>query len=179
VSHDLDIALKINAVITKLNYREDMKEFIRALKPRRFKAFQVLAIRGENDNAYEQLGIGHSEFNYFVKNHMELEACDISFVPESRDDMIGSYIMMLPDGSFYSNLNGSYNYGETSIFDEGVEATFKEVGWDREKFFRRGGRYPWNVEKDALSRVRGHRKQGLGRITNHIGGDQGGEQNGL
>jgi radical S-adenosyl methionine domain-containing protein 2 len=178
-AHDLGIALKINAVITKLNYREDMKEFIRSLKPRRFKAFQVLVIRGENDNACKQLHISHSEFAYFVKNHQELAACGISFVPESHDDMIGSYLMMLPDGSFYSNLNGAYNYSERNIFDEGVDSAFRRVGWDRQKFFRRGGQYPWAVRKDPLLRRGGVRKGG-GRMDTEITGDcRGGERNGF
>lgn len=178
-AHDLDIALKINAVITRLNYREDMKEFIKSLKPRRFKAFQVLVIRGENESACEELRISHSEFDHFTKNHQELEACGISFVPESQDDMIGSYIMMLPDGSFYSNLNGAYNYGERNIFDKGVDSAFRRVGWDRQKFFRRGGRYCWTVEKGSLSRRRSQRKLGIGIDMNQIGGDQGGEEYGL
>lgn len=179
MAHDQGIALKVNSVITRLNYREDMKEFIMSLKPKRFKAFQVLVILGENESACEQLAIGQSEFDYFVKNHHELEACGISFVPESQDDMIGSYIMMLPDGCFYSNLNGSYNYSERSIFDEGVEAAFKEVRWDREKFYRRGGYYPWSVERYPLF-VRTSVRNGGGRkITEIIKDCQGGERNGF
>jgi radical S-adenosyl methionine domain-containing protein 2 len=178
-AHDLGIALKVNSVITKLNYREDMKEFIKSLKPRRFKAFQVLLIRGENENACEQLAIDQLEFDYFVENHKELEACGISFVPESQEDMIGSYIMMLPDGSFYSNLNESYNYGETSIFDERVETAFKEVGWDREKFFRRGGYYPWSVERYPLFPRRSVSNRGGRKITEIIKDCRGGEKNGF
>ncbi|MCK4444641.1 MAG: viperin family antiviral radical SAM protein [Thermoplasmata archaeon] len=178
-AHDLGIALKINAVITKLNCREDMKEFIKSLKPRRFKAFQVLVIRGENESACEELRISHSEFDHFTKNHQELEACGISFVPESQDDMIGSYIMMLPDGNFYSNLNGAYNYSERNIFDEGVDSAFRRVGWDRQKFFRRGGQYPWAVRKDPLLR-RGSVRKGGGRMDTEITGDcRGGERNGF
>jgi len=151
-AHDLGVALKVNSVITKLNYRENMTEFIGSLGPRRFKAFQMLAIRGENEIAVDGLGIGPSEFRHFVEAHRSLDAYGIRFVPETQEDMIGSYIMMQPDGTFYSNLGHRYTYGQRSIFEGGVQSALKDAGWDSRKFLRRGGCYPWVLEKGSLPR---------------------------
>ena len=56
-THELGIGLKVNAVITRLNCREDMREFATSLRPKRFKALQVLKIAGENDDSYDALSI--------------------------------------------------------------------------------------------------------------------------
>lgn len=47
-AHELGIRLKINSVITSLNFTQDMKNLIFELKPDRWKAFQLLQIEGEN-----------------------------------------------------------------------------------------------------------------------------------
>jgi len=44
--HDLGIRLKVNSVVTKLNWAEEMTDFITDLTPERWKAFQVLSIQG-------------------------------------------------------------------------------------------------------------------------------------
>lgn len=146
-THSLGIGLKINSVITKLNYKEDLTEFIKILRPKRFKAFQILKIRGENDCSYNDLGISTHEFDIFVKKHRKLIKYGIQFRTESEDDMMGSYIMLLPDGRFFSNFNGVHHYGKKNIFENGVSKAFKEVGWDYLKFLKRGGLYNWNIEK--------------------------------
>ena len=65
------------------------------------------------------------------------------FTSETVSDMEGSYIMMLPDGRFFNNFCGRYSYGSNTIFEVGVERALYEVGWDPEKFLKRGGVYNW------------------------------------
>lgn len=42
-----DIKFKLNTVVTRLNYEEDMNEHINILNPFRWKVFQVLIVEGE------------------------------------------------------------------------------------------------------------------------------------
>lgn len=47
------LRLKLNTVVTALNWREDMSEFVRQVQPERWKVFQVLPVGGQNDGAVE------------------------------------------------------------------------------------------------------------------------------
>ena len=156
-ARELGIRLKINSVITSLNYTEDMTELISHLAPERWKAFQVLPIKGENDDGMQDLSISNEQFETFIKTNRKITDKGIPFVPEFNDDMIGSYIMLLPDGSFFSNHGGKHIFGKQTIFEVGVHEALAEVGWDEEKFIRRGGRYDWRKPFST---------------TNNIGGDK-------
>lgn len=146
-AHELGIRLKINSVITSLNYTEDLKSLIRELKPDRWKAFQLLQIEGENVEATKDLTITDEEFRFFIKKHESIKKDGIDFICESQEDMKGSYIMLLPDGRFFSNHCGKYVFCKKTIFESGVIEALKEVGWDKEKFCRRGGHYQWSKRK--------------------------------
>ena len=67
--HSLGIGLKLNSVVTALNWHEDMSDFVRKLRPHRWKAFQVLPIDGQNDGTVEPLLISGSAFNAFVQRN--------------------------------------------------------------------------------------------------------------
>ena len=161
-AHDLGINLKINSVITSLNYSENMMEQIISLKPDRWKVFQLLQIEGENIEPTIDLVISEEEFQYFINNHKSIKNAGIDFVHETIDDMKSSYIMMPPDGRFFSNHCGKYIIGKKTIFETDVLAALNEVGWDEEKFRRRGGYYRWDVKKhsnienvkEALQKIR-------------------------
>ena len=150
-AHDLGINLKVNSVITSLNYSENMMEQILSIKPDRWKVFQLLQIKGENTESTKDLVIPEEEFQYFMNNHKSIKNVGIDFVYETIDDMESSYIMMLPDGRFFSNHGGKYIIGKKTIFEAGVLVALNEVGWDEEKFRRRGGYYQWGVKKQSCS----------------------------
>lgn len=58
------IRFKINSVINRFNYEEDMTGHLRELKPFRWKVFQVLLIENENGSAYySNLNISSSEIS--------------------------------------------------------------------------------------------------------------------
>ena len=84
-----------------------------------------------------------------MNNHKSIKNVGIDFVYETIDDMESSYIMMLPDGRFFSNHCGKYIIGKETIFEAGVLVALNEVGWDEEKFRRRGGYYRWGVKKHS------------------------------
>jgi len=43
----MGIRLKINTVVSKLNYNEDLSWLIKKIKPERWKVFQILRIRNQ------------------------------------------------------------------------------------------------------------------------------------
>ncbi|UJG40386.1 MAG: viperin family antiviral radical SAM protein [Candidatus Heimdallarchaeum aukensis] len=138
--HSYNINLKINTVVTKLNWNEDMTEFIEEIAPVRWKVFQVLKIVGQNDGTIDQLLISEEEFNVFVKTHNHLKP-----VVESNKDMKGSYIMLDALGRFFQNSNGYLQYSQSILEIDPIKAII-QVGWDYNKFIKRGGLYNWNIK---------------------------------
>lgn len=104
----LGIGLKLNTVVTALNWQEDMHALLRDLRPARWKVFQVLAIAGQNDGAVEPLLITGEQFAAFVDRHLDLEAEGLGPVAEDNDAMTDSYAMIDPLERFYGNHGGRY-----------------------------------------------------------------------
>lgn len=140
--HGLGIRLKLNSVVTALNWREDMRSFVRELRPARWKVFQVLAIDGQNDGSVEPLLIERAQFQAFVERHAELAAEGLAPVPEDNDAMTDSYAMIDPIGRFYGNHRGRYVYSRP-ILAVGVEAALAEVEFEVQRLIARGGLYLW------------------------------------
>lgn len=138
--------LKINTVIHRLNYLEDMNKFIGFAQPKRWKVLQVLPIIGQNDEAIRNLEISDKEFELFLSVHKELQVI-VKIVAESNEMMKGSYAMVDPAGRFFDNTNGYHNYSRP-ILEVGVLEAIKGVQYDFEKFTRRGGIYDWELVKD-------------------------------
>lgn len=137
--------LKINTVVSSKNYNEQMNEFIRDAKPKRWKILQVLPIAGQNDLNINELKISDEEFRLFLENHNDLY--DItSIVPESNSQMKGSYAMVDPAGRFYDNTTGKHNYSR-SIIEIGSRLAIQQVNYDFSKFVSRGGIYNWTMTK--------------------------------
>lgn len=132
--HKYGINLKVNTVVNKLTYREDMTGLIEEIRPDRWKVFQMLLIEGENKDRCKELSIEPDEFYEFIARNRRIAQAGIPFIQESTDDMIGSYVMLLPDGRFFSNHDGKHCFGTKTIFDIGVQAALEEVGWDEVKF---------------------------------------------
>ena len=131
------IKLKINSVITRLNFKEDMNRLMAKIKPDRWKVFQVLEIENCNYFSLRALLISSEEFQHFIKNHSELTP-----ISENIDDMIDSYVMIDPQGRFYQNRGHTYKFSE-SILQVGVINALNEVQYNYAKFIERGGIYNW------------------------------------
>lgn len=134
------IRLKINTVVTRLAVDEDMGSLIRALRPERWKLFQVLPIAGENDGKVEELLISEEEFRAFVTRHLHLESLGLRVVPESNELMTASYGMIDPFGRFFDNALGRLRYSGP-ILQDGLSAAFSAVCYRHERFIERGGEY--------------------------------------
>lgn len=136
-----DYKLKINTVVTKLNYKEQLNEIICYAKPVRWKIFQVLPIIGENDLHIDALKITDKQFQDFLNNHSKLDSIT-KIIPENNSQMRGSYVMVDPAGRLFENTNGVYHYSEP-ILDIGVEKALKQVNYNFNKFISREGNYDW------------------------------------
>lgn len=138
--HRLGIKLKINTVVMRPNYREQMGPFIESLAPHRWKVFQYLHMRGCNDDYSSDLKITSEQFELFINNHKGTRLREgASPVFERNEEMLGSYLMLTPDGQL--------------IVDKGCE--YRKVSWnsfigaditdfiDIARYSRRGGVYDW------------------------------------
>jgi len=136
------LRLKINTVVTRDNLEDDMRPLIRRLQPKRWKVFQVLPVRGQNDGVVDPLLISKEEFDAYVARHRELDAEGIGPIAEDNRDLTGTYLMLDALGRFFHNRTGEHVYTE-SLLDVGVWEAVRQVGWDVEGFLARNGIYDW------------------------------------
>jgi radical S-adenosyl methionine domain-containing protein 2 len=145
------IRIKLNTVVTALNWQEDMSELVRLIRPDRWKAFQVLEIQGENEGKVGPLLISADQYAQFVARHQHLAAEGLGLVPEDNDAMRGSYVMINPQGQFFTNEHGRYVVSKP-ILAVGVEQALASVRWRQDKFVARGGLYDWQGGKVTAGR---------------------------
>ena len=136
------IRLKINTVVNSVNWEEDLTPFIQLAKPERWKLFQVLRVKGQNDAYIDDFAIVTEQFEAYVERNRIVENDGISLVPENNEAMTESYVMIDPAGRFFDNVQGSYRYSEP-ILKVGVTEALKQVSIDPERFHQRGGKYDW------------------------------------
>lgn len=139
--HSYGYGLKVNTVVSRSNFKEDMTEFMLHANPSRWKVLQVLPIEGQNDNDIGDFIISKHEFQKFLDTHKTLSNT-INVVSEDNSQMQGSYAMVDPAGRFFDNTKGAHNYSR-GILEVGAKQAIKEVNYDFEKFISRGGRYDW------------------------------------
>lgn len=137
--HALDSKLKVNTVISKLNWQESMIDDLSTMKIDRWKVFQFLPVKGENDRALAALQINEDQFQHFCKSHSVLQP-----IIENNDAMQGSYLMISPDGLLFNNSNGYYKYGP-SLLNNIDQAAIEDTGYSTVKFLNRGGSYNWKT----------------------------------
>jgi radical S-adenosyl methionine domain-containing protein 2 len=136
--------LKINTVVSKANYTDDLSSIIEYAKPERWKIFQVLPIEGQNSRLVDDLLIHDEEYQLFVRNHAKLNTLT-TIVPENNDEMKGTYAMVDPAGRFYTNETGANRYS-SPICEVGAVKAYNEMGYNVSKFIQRGGIYDWKTK---------------------------------
>ncbi len=134
------IFLKVNTVVNRANHAEDFRSFIIAMKPQRWKIFQVLPVDGQNDAHIDQFTISDEQFARYVKRNRSVEQRGITVIPESNDLITGSYIMVDPLGRFYDDTKGRHTYSRP-ILEVGVANALKDVVVYADRFEQRGGNY--------------------------------------
>ena len=135
-----NIRLKVNTVVNQANCDEDLREFILTLLPERWKVFQALPVKGQNDKRIDKLAVTDAQFDEYVKRNCTVERHGIKVVPENNELMTGSYIMVDPLGRFFDNTQGEHTYSKP-ILDVGVGAALREISTFPDRFDARGGRY--------------------------------------
>lgn len=97
-AREAGMRVKVNTVVTSLNWGEDLTEVIRRVRPERWKVLRVLPVAGQNDGTVGPLLCSDAQFAAFVQRHLALTAEGIDVVPEDNEDMRGSYAMVTPLG---------------------------------------------------------------------------------
>ena len=136
------IRLKVNTVVTRSNYDEDLTGFIINAHPERWKLLQVLPVRGQNDGLVDHFVITREEFDSYVSRNRYVESAGIVVVPESNELMTGSYVMVDPAGRFFDNVAGTHVYSRP-INQVGVDTALREISVDPDRFRLRDGLYDW------------------------------------
>lgn len=143
--------LKINTVIHSANLDEDFTAFIRHAKPKRWKLFQVLPMIGQNSEHIEDFKISTEDFLRFVDRHSHLEQVT-DLVPETNEDIKGSYAMVSPAGQFFDNVDGMHRYSKP-ILEFGARLAIQQMRYDFEKFLERKGQYDWVRKQEIPKRI--------------------------
>lgn len=136
------IRLRVNTVVTPLNWSEDFTGFIAGVRPERWKLLQVLPVSGQNDQSVDPFITTKEQFAAYVARNRRVEDKGITVVPESTELITGGYIMVDPAGRFFDDVAGTHNYSR-AILEVGVAAALKEVNPLPERYQERGGRYDW------------------------------------
>ena len=146
------INFKINTVVSSFTWREDMNALIDELQPTRWKVFQVLILRDENDGAdgtkrdATRFAVTDEQFAAFCARHSHQP----SFVPESNKAMQNSYLLLDERMCFLDCSRGGKEPTQ-SILKVGVERALADAGFDESEFMHRGGVYDWTRSSSSPS----------------------------
>lgn len=141
-----NVKFKINTVVNKYNWNEDMVAQIAELSPFRWKVFQCLIVAGENDNPKRKRDatkflVTDEQWRTFCDRHKHLPC----YVPEDNNSMASSYLLLDEYMRFLDKGEGMIKQSE-SLLDIGVMEAMKQVVWDTKSFVERGGIYDWTRE---------------------------------
>jgi radical S-adenosyl methionine domain-containing protein 2 len=147
-----DIKFKINTVVNSFTWLEDMNALIDELQPTRWKVFQVLILRDENDGAdgtkrdATRFAVTDEQFAAFCARHRHQP----SIVPESNQSMQNSYLLLDEHMCFLDCSRGG-KAPTQSILKVGVERALGDAGFDETEFLHRGGMYDWTRSSPSSS----------------------------
>lgn len=130
--------LKINTVVNRYNWQEDMNDFINWATPDRWKVFQALRVEGQNDKQFDEIRITDGLYQRFISQHSDQKA----MVVEDNKAMTGSYLLIDPQGRLFENSKGRHTYS-SPLQNNPIEKCLSEINLNREMFIERGGIYNW------------------------------------
>jgi len=141
--HEAGIKLKINTVVTKQTMDEDMRDVIAELKPSRWKVFQFLTIKGQNDHVSDEFAVTAEEFEKYCERHrtvkLEAEGKTVFPVFESAECMGDSYFMIDANGEVEVNTpDGAIYVPLSTVTSDNLAETL-----NLEKYIERGAIYDW------------------------------------
>ena len=127
-----DVRIKINTVVNKINYQENMSDFLTRVKPDRFKILKMLP------SITTRLEINDSQFKTFCDIHRKWIDDGVAVV-EDNDDMSESYFMVDPLGRFFQNKSGKeqgYDYSHF-IIEKGIISASSEIQLNFDRYKKR------------------------------------------
>ena len=136
------IRIKLNTVVSRANQHEAMVGLVAAIRPERWKILQVLPVEGQNDADIERFVVSPEAFAAYVDRQRASLDADVTIVPETNDDVRGTYAMIDPAGRFFDNVDGHHRYSRP-ILEVGITQAWAEVGFFRAGYERRGATYDW------------------------------------
>lgn len=128
--NDCNIDLKINTVVSKLNYKQDLSPVLKDIKIDRWKILKMKLFKDGNfDNS--DLDINMDQFRYFVKTHENL-------IPNTvvEDTLKNSYIIIDSEGYLVDNSYDK-NVKTINVVNEDFMNGFKKLSFDKELYFSR------------------------------------------
>jgi len=132
---DYGYKLKVNTVVNRFNEKERMSSFIEFFEVDRWKVFDTLKVKGQNDKQFD--AIKPKDFNGFILNNTTK-----NMVVETNELMTGSYLLINPVGQIYENW-GTGEVKSDSLINFSVKHCLKQVTLDKDRFIARGGEYKW------------------------------------
>lgn len=134
----LNIDLKINIVVNRLNWQEDFRPFLRRIRPSRVKFMQLLPMAGQNDGEIDDLVVSSEEYETCWRRHASLQDEGISVPFEPNELMLTSYAMVDPWGRFFDTSTGRHLYS-APILRVGVQSAWRSVRFSERAYLDRGG----------------------------------------
>ena len=130
IINECNIDLKINTVVSKLNYNQDLSPVLKDIKIDRWK---ILKMKLYQDCGFDNsdLDITMDEFRYFVKTHENL-------IPNTvvEDTLKNSYIIIDSEGYLIDN-SCDKNIKTINVCNEDFLTGFKNLSFDKELYFSR------------------------------------------
>ena len=134
----LGYKFKINTVVNKYNYNENLNTIIDMFKPDRWKVFEALRVKGQNDATFDEVSITSTQYKIFTEKHKHQP----SIVIEDNNLLTASYLLIDPKGRFYENWGDNPKKSD-SLINNTVEHCLSQIKIDRNMFLERGGVYKW------------------------------------
>jgi radical S-adenosyl methionine domain-containing protein 2 len=116
------IKIKINTVVTDVNASVDLRPFLAAVQPERWKVLRALPVH-HGPTVEDDAFIG------FLERHRDVPGMAI----EDNKAMIGTYIMIDPWGRFFQNSDSGAGSGyrfSDPILEVGVAEAFAQIHFD-------------------------------------------------
>ncbi len=146
-----NIKFKLNTVVCKYNFMEDMNEAIERLDPFRWKCFQVLIVQTENDGNNNSIRdanrfkITDEQYELFIKRHAK-QKC---LIKENNSLMQSSYLILDENMRFLDKCNAKGYIRSDSLLDVSVKEALSQINWDIKSFEDRQGEYDWSKEESG------------------------------
>jgi radical S-adenosyl methionine domain-containing protein 2 len=131
-----NIPLKINTVLTSINWNDDFYSIITRLNPVRWKILKVHQIPSINNQFFKQFQApSETQINFFLEYHKELNP-----IFENENILNQSYCIISPDGRFIQNFKNKLKYS-APILSNGLEEGLKSINFSYNHYISRNGDY--------------------------------------